>query len=191
MSRQRRTARFSKDGHGHQILERQNRAFVLTDLDNVFGGVSLPRASFGIPETQLFEVRSILNNVQPHVSVRFWNVAFAKTFLSVYNISPQVVNNLFGHPYREEGIDGADKKLEQILLSDPAIESSSDLIIVSGDKRFVPIARRCIERGQNVHLVCDPQARARKWKGHFSTYTELPGYFRRPWEFDVDSGRPT
>ena len=125
------------------MREKIERTLVIVDLENLAGGsLNVSRESKRIREM----VESEVKEDQECLIV-------VATGVQVTRISPEVLWHWSDARFLiGVGIDGADKKLLDVLENEPIAQSTESIHIWSGDHCFAPITRKLRKLGCDVHV---------------------------------------
>lgn len=129
-----------RDRTPHKKMRRRRGTLVLADMENV---------SFGLQSDRIEAFHTLLTEhvVKKHPGNRFL-AASAPRYAEALSSLPESVEKLV-----REGADGAETALIEEIKWDHAVRVYENLVIVSGDHMFLPVAMYAREMGVRVTLV--------------------------------------
>ena len=148
-----------------------DRACLAYDIENTFGGSDTTRKK--IEESDLAYRSTQVANIRPGVPV-LMSTAMSRTFANNRRIDLQPAAPYLGVVRFVKGRDAADLYLIDVLYHDPAVLRSSDIVIASGDKKFLPAVNWLRHQGRKVHLYARKSATSPYVLNQFDSVTWAP-----------------
>ena len=100
--------------------------------------------------------------------------AFSKAFAKYRKLDLPASGQHIGKFQFVEGRDAADHYLVDMLLHDPTVHRSSDIVVASGDTIFMPAVKWLRHRGHRVHLYVRASASSCVALENFTTVNWAP-----------------
>ena len=148
----------------------ENRAFLAYDIENTFGGLA---AHTKIKELELAYRSTQMALITPGLKM-MKSTAMSKSFVRYRHLDLSMSQAHLGTFQFVEGKDAADLYLLEVLFYDPAVTRSSDIIIASGDKIFLPAVEWLRSNGRRVHLYARRSATSPYVLEQFDSTTWAP-----------------
>ncbi len=148
----------------------ETRSYLAYDIENIFGGTNVPTK---IKEVELAIRSTHITAITPGVPI-MKSTAMSKSFIKYRELDIPTSRIHLGAFQFVKGRDAADLYLIDVLFNNPAVLRSSDIIIASGDKIFLPVVEWLRNNGRRVHLYARESATSYAAVNMFDSVTWAP-----------------
>jgi hypothetical protein len=148
----------------------ESRSYLAYDIENIFGGINVPTK---IKEVELAMRSTQIVAITPGVPI-MKSTAMSKSFIKHRELDIPSSRIHLGAFRFVKGRDAADLYLIDVLFNNPAVLRSSDIIIASGDKIFMPAVEWLRNNGRRVHLYARKSATSHAAVNMFDSVTWAP-----------------